>query len=69
MKVSPLAGKPAQPGMLVNVPRLITAYYTGVPDPTVPAQRVAFGTSGHRGSSFDLSLIHISMRPTGRSDT
>jgi phosphoglucomutase len=38
--------------MLVDVPRLITAYYTGVPDPTVPAQRVAFGTSGHRGSSF-----------------
>jgi phosphoglucomutase len=47
--------------MLVNVPRLITAYYTGVPDPTVPAQRVAFGTSGHRGSSFDLSFneFHI----------
>jgi phosphoglucomutase len=38
--------------MLVDVPRLITAYYTEAPDPTVPAQRVAFGTSGHRGSSF-----------------
>ena len=38
--------------MLVDVPRLITAYYTEVPDSTVPAQRVAFGTSGHRGSSF-----------------
>ena len=50
MKVSPFAGKPPEPGMLVNVPRLITAYYTEVPDPQVPAQRVAFGTSGHRGS-------------------
>ena len=51
--VSPLAGKPADPSRLVNVPRLITAYYTGQPDPAVPAQRVSFGTSGHRGSSFD----------------
>jgi phosphoglucomutase len=38
--------------MLVDVPRLVTAYYTNVPDPSVPAQRVAFGTSGHRGSAF-----------------
>ncbi len=52
MNVSPLAGKPALPSMLVDVPRLITAYYTGVPDPSVPEQRVAFGTSGHRGSAF-----------------
>jgi phosphoglucomutase len=52
MKTSPLAGKPAPPGILVDVPRLITAYYAEVPDPAVPAQRVAFGTSGHRGSSF-----------------
>ena len=51
--VSPLAGKPADPSLLVNVPRLVTAYYTGRPDPAVPAQRVSFGTSGHRGSSFD----------------
>ena len=56
MTTSPLAGKPAQPGMLVDVPRLITAYYTGVPDPEVPAQRVSFGTSGHRGSSLGLSF-------------
>jgi phosphoglucomutase len=49
---SPLAGKPAAPTMLVDVPRLITAYFADVPDPSVPAQRVAFGTSGHRGSSF-----------------
>ena len=53
MQVSPLAGKPADPSMLVDVPRLVTAYYTERPDPSVPAQRVAFGTSGHRGSSLD----------------
>jgi phosphoglucomutase len=53
MKISPLAGKPAESGRLVNVPRLITAYYTGIPDYSVPAQRVAFGTSGHRGSAFE----------------
>jgi phosphoglucomutase len=56
MKVSPFAGKPAEPAMLVNVPKLITAYYTEVPDPSVPAQRVAFGTSGHRGSAFDKAF-------------
>jgi len=56
MKVSPLAGKPAEASMLVNVPRLVTAYYTELPDPSVPAQRVAFGTSGHRGSAFDKAF-------------
>jgi phosphoglucomutase len=56
MKISPLAGKPAPNEILVDVPRLITAYYTGEPDPAVPAQRVAFGTSGHRGSSFKLAF-------------
>jgi phosphoglucomutase len=50
---NPLAGQPAPIELLVNVPRLISAYYTGRPDPSVPSQRVAFGTSGHRGSSFD----------------
>ena len=54
--ISPLAGKPAPVSLLVDVPKLITAYYTGVPDPSLPTQRVAFGTSGHRGSSFDLSF-------------
>jgi len=54
--VNSLAGKPVTQAMLVNVPRLVTAYYTGKPDPTVPAQRVAFGTSGHRGSAFDNSF-------------
>lgn len=42
--------------MLVNVPRLVTAYFSNTPDPSVPAQRVAFGTSGHRGSSFENSF-------------
>ncbi len=52
MNVNPSAGKPAEASMLVNVPRLITAYYSEVPDPSVTEQRVAFGTSGHRGSAF-----------------
>ena len=56
MKISPCAGKPAEPSMLVNVPRLITAYYTEVPDPSVPEQRVAFGTSGHRGSALQKAF-------------
>ena len=56
MKISPLAGKPAPMGILVDVPRLVTAYFAEVPDPAIPAQRVAFGTSGHRGSSFDRAF-------------
>ena len=56
MKVSPFAGKPAEPSMLVNVPRLVTAYYAEAPDPSAPEQRVAFGTSGHRGSAFKKSF-------------
>ena len=56
MKVSPFAGKPAQPAMLVSVPRLVTAYYTDVPDPAMPEQRVVFGTSGHRGSSSEKAF-------------
>lgn len=56
MSIHPLAGKPAPYELLVNVPRLISAYYTGEPDPADPAQRVAFGTSGHRGSSFRNSF-------------
>ena len=53
MPISPYAGKPAEPSLLINVPRLVTAYYTGDPDPSVPTQRVVFGTSGHRGSALD----------------
>ena len=56
MKESPLAGKPAELSMLVDVPRLITAYYAETPDPSVPGQRVAFGTSGHRGSAFEKAF-------------
>jgi phosphoglucomutase len=53
MSLSPYAGKAAEPGMLTDIPRLVTAYYVNRPDAAVPAQRVAFGTSGHRGSSLD----------------
>jgi phosphoglucomutase len=56
MEVSPLAGKPAEPEILVNVPKLVTAYYTETPDPSVPGQRVSFGTSGHRGSAFEKAF-------------
>jgi len=55
-KVDPRAGKPAEPSDLVNLPRLMTAYYTGRPDPSLPGQRVSFGTSGHRGSAFTDSF-------------
>ncbi len=51
--VSPLAGKPIEPSRLVDVPGLVTAYFSNKPDMSDPSQRVAFGTSGHRGTSFD----------------
>lgn len=56
MKAHELAGKPAPRSMLANIPRLVAAYYTHTPDVTDPAQRVAFGTSGHRGSSLKCSF-------------
>ncbi len=56
VNVSPLAGKPAEPSMLVDVAKLIAAYYTETPDPSVPEQRVMFGTSGHRGSALKKSF-------------
>jgi phosphoglucomutase len=56
MKKSPLAGKPAPGDLLVNIPELIEAYYTEKPDPSIPAQQVSFGTSGHRGSSLNLAF-------------
>ena len=56
MNISPLAGKPPPAPMLINVARLVTAYYTDTPDFSIPAQRVAFGTSGHRGSSLEKSF-------------
>jgi phosphoglucomutase len=51
--INPLAGKIAPPSMLANVPRLVTAYFAEKPDPKIASQRVAFGTSGHRGSAFN----------------
>ena len=56
VKLSPLAGKPAPASILVNVPRLVIAYYAEHPDPSVVTERVSFGTSGHRGSSFDRTF-------------
>ena len=56
MKVSPLAGKPATESILANIPRLVTGYYALEPDPAAPSQRVAFGTSGHRGTSLQCSF-------------
>ena len=56
MSEHPRAGQPAEPADLVDVARLVTAYYTEQPDPTVPEQQVTFGTSGHRGSSLDRAF-------------
>jgi phosphoglucomutase len=72
----PIQPKPNQPGTrpaldtLVNIPRLVTAFYSLHPDPAVPAQRVAFGTSGHRGSSFTTSFNedHIAAISQARAD-
>jgi len=54
--ISPLAGKTLDAALLVNVPRLVTAYFAGRPDPAIAAQRVSFGTSGHRGSALSHSF-------------
>ncbi len=56
MDVSLRAGKPVDLSMLVHIPKLVTAYYTEVPDSSFPEQRVAFGTSGHRGSAFVIAF-------------
>jgi phosphoglucomutase len=55
-KINPQAGKLVEASALTNIPRLVTAYFAGKPDPSVPAQRVAFGTSGHRGSSLNSAF-------------
>lgn len=55
-RISPLAGKPIDPATLVDLPRLVTAYFALRPDPALPAHRVSFGTSGHRGTSFANSF-------------
>jgi phosphoglucomutase len=56
MEVSPLAGHIAPTSLLVNLPKLVSAYFTHLPDPADPSQRVAFGTSGHRGSALNSSF-------------
>ncbi|CAN5414174.1 phosphoglucomutase (alpha-D-glucose-1,6-bisphosphate-dependent) [soil metagenome] len=56
MKTDPHAGKAAQQNILTDIPKLITAYYSNKPDVSIAAQKVSFGTSGHRGSSFDNSF-------------
>src|SRR5512137_2063110 len=56
MRVHPQAGKPAEPSRLVDVDALVKAYYDRVPDPSIPAERVAFGTSGHRGTALLTSF-------------
>src|SRR5690606_23403588 len=56
MALHPLAGQPAPPELLTNIPRLISSYYTEKPDPSDSTQRIAFGTSGHRGSSESKSF-------------
>lgn len=56
MEISAFAGKPADPAMLVDLPKLLAAYYDEYPDPSDPAQRISFGTSGHRGSALKKSF-------------
>ena len=58
MALHPLAGKPVPPELVPNIPRLMSAYYTRKPDLNNPAQRVGFGTSGHRGS---VSYTHLTL--------
>ena len=66
-RLSPLAGKPADPSMLVNVPRLVTTYYSLRPDMAVRDHRVAFGTSGHRGSSIRHSFNEAHILATSQA--
>jgi len=67
MTLSNLAGKVAPSSILVNVPRLISAYFVQSPDPSVAAQRVAFGTSGHRGTSLDASFNEAHILATAQA--
>src|SRR5256885_17227814 len=53
--------------MLANIPRLVTAYFAGKPDPSLPAQRVAFGTSGHRGSAFNNAFNEAHILPISQA--
>ncbi len=67
MAPHPLAGKPAPRSVLVNVPRLVASYYALTPDETVPEQRVAFGTSGHRGSSLKSAFNEAHILATSQA--
>ena len=67
MTIHSLAGQPAPSSILVNVPRLISAYFANTPDPSVAAQRVAFGTSGHRGTSLDTSFNEAHILATAQA--
>lgn len=67
MTLSPLAGKPAPHSILVNVPRLVANYFALTPDPAVTTQRVAFGTSGHRGSALDRSFNEAHILATAQA--
>ena len=63
--MSSRAGTPAQPSDLIDVRELVDAYFHRVPDLSDPAQRVVFGTSGHRGSSLDGAFTETHIAPTG----
>jgi phosphoglucomutase len=67
MGINPRAGKPVESNMLVDVPRLVTAYYGEKPDPAIAAERVAFGTSGHRGSSLVRSFNEAHILATSQA--
>jgi phosphoglucomutase len=67
VKVHPGAGHPAEPDELVDVEKLVAAYYDEVPDPSIPAQRVAFGTSGHRGSSLRRTFNEAHIAATSQA--
>src|SRR5580698_3578776 len=56
MAINPMAGEPAKPSNLINTARLVTLYYSDRPDPAIAAQRVSFGTSGHRGSALNRAF-------------
>ena len=68
MSISPLAGKPAPESILANVPRLVTDYFALEPDPASATERVAFGTSGHRGSSLACSFDEAHIAVLDRRD-
>jgi phosphoglucomutase len=67
MAIDPRAGKPVESALLIDVPKLVTAYYSETPDPTNPAERVTFGTSGHRGSSLERSFNEAHILATSQA--